>query len=161
MNQEQFDSVLQKRLDAIRNTLASKGKEYGKTDRLHNFIRASDIIREPREKCLRGMMLKHIVSVLDIIENWQEEKVSVAMIDEKIGDNIVYLILLEAMLKEDINAAGRTLFKDTFDPKYTVEEIKEAANLKFKSSAVPGEETNHGFGPIHDEACRKTGKFIT
>jgi hypothetical protein len=164
MNQSEFDVILERRLSITRELLAAKGKEYkevGKRDRLHNFNRGADMEKTTREKYLRSLWLKHLVLLFDIIDDWQEEKVTTDIIDEKIGDSVSYLILLEAMLKEDIDAAGRTLFKDTFDPKYTVEEIKEAANLKFKPSAVPGEETNHGFGPIHDEECRKTGKFIT
>jgi len=44
------------------------------------------------------MMVKHLVSVFDLIEG--RIPTSQEMIDEKIGDMINYLILLEAVLKE-------------------------------------------------------------
>ena len=50
------------------------------------------------------MMLKHEVSVLDLVE-WSESeptRITEELIDEKIGDNINYLILLEGMLKHRI-----------------------------------------------------------
>ena len=49
-------------------------------------------------------MLKHEVSVLDLVE-WSESeptRITEELIDEKIGDNINYLILLEGMLKHRI-----------------------------------------------------------
>jgi hypothetical protein len=47
------------------------------------------------------MMAKHWVSVLDIIDKLVTNNyVSGELIDEKIGDSINYLILLEAMLIE-------------------------------------------------------------
>lgn len=51
-----------------------------------------------------GMMFKHAVSVMDLIE-WIEsnpEKITGDIVDEKIGDNINFLILLEGMLKQRI-----------------------------------------------------------
>ena len=53
-----------------------------------------------------GFMLKHIVSINDIIEQSKEGKLpSREVIDEKIGDVINYFILLEACLVERIQNA--------------------------------------------------------
>ena len=55
-----------------------------------------------REKALIGMLAKHLVSVLDMVDSFGKEDLpTTSFIDEKIGDSINYLILLEAMLKED------------------------------------------------------------
>lgn len=105
MNQQEFDKILEKRLTITRDVLAAKGKEYkevGKRDRLHNFNRGAEMEKTTRERYLRSLWLKHLVLLFDIIDDWQEDKVTTEIIDEKIGDSINYLILLEAMLKEDI-----------------------------------------------------------
>ena len=101
MTGEAFESLLNRRIDAIRRTLGYKAREYGTEDeRLHNFIEAAKFMRNhPATSCLHNMT-KHLVSIVDMVR--QAEKgnpPSWAMMDEKIGDAINYLILLEAILK--------------------------------------------------------------
>jgi hypothetical protein len=100
MNTEQFDNIVSNRLEAIKATLISKAKEYAKgdEDRLHNFNRGAQITGQSREKVLQGFMLKHLVSVFDMID--EPSKATQYMIDEKIGDCINYLVLLEASFKD-------------------------------------------------------------
>ena len=74
----------------------------GGRDRLHNFNRAAEMLRTTREKALVGMWAKHVVSILDIVDDFPKVVPSIEMIDEKLGDLINYSILLEANLKEDI-----------------------------------------------------------
>lgn len=94
-----FDEVLEARLKKARETLAFKVKEYAtEADRFHNFRVAGRIAGVTPEKALYGMWLKHIVSVIDIIEN--PFNLDEALIDEKIGDCVNYLLLLEGLLKE-------------------------------------------------------------
>lgn len=101
MTQETFDAILENRIAAMRTTMASKSKEYAKgSDKLYNFKRAAQIERTTPEKAWLGMWMKHIVSVIDIVE--APENVPVALLEEKIGDSVNYLILLEAMQKERI-----------------------------------------------------------
>lgn len=98
-NVKQFENVCEDRLEKIANVLVDKAKEYAQgTNRYHNFEVAARSIGTTREKALLGMMLKHWVSVLDIIKNPQNY--SNKIVDEKIGDMINYLILLEGMLLE-------------------------------------------------------------
>lgn len=82
--------------------LASKACEYASDeDRLHNFKAAAELEGDTPAEALRGMLRKHWVSIADLV--WSDtigEKPSFAMIDEKIGDAVNYLILLEALLKE-------------------------------------------------------------
>ena len=103
-----FNSVVEERIEKISQVLASKAQEYA-TDksRFHNFEVAGRVLDTTPEKALLGMMLKHFVSVMDLID-WADgsaQKLSNELIDEKIGDNINYLILLEGMLKERIQTA--------------------------------------------------------
>ena len=96
-----FTFTVSQRCSAIKNVLQAKAQEYASTtSRFHNFEVAARIANTTPEKALKGMMLKHEVSVMDLIE-WAEsspQKLSIAIIDEKIGDNINYLILLEGLL---------------------------------------------------------------
>jgi hypothetical protein len=103
MTNEKFQIILDKRLNSIQSVLASKATEYAtSSDRLHNFNRAAQILGIDRRSALTGMLSKHLVSILDIVDNFENIKPSFEMIEEKIGDAINYLILLEAMLKEDV-----------------------------------------------------------
>lgn len=98
MTNDQFSKILDARVTAIRSTLSNKAKEYAVGDRLYNFNRAAEILRTTAEKALLGMFTKHLVSVIDLVE--KSISVTEAVINEKLGDAINYLILLEAMLKE-------------------------------------------------------------
>ena len=101
-NQISFDQVVENRIKQIRSILCKKAKEYAsKTDRFHNFRVAARKMNTTPEIALQGMMAKHEVAVLDMIND--PSKATEEMIDEKIGDNINYLILLEGLLKERIN----------------------------------------------------------
>lgn len=97
-----FNVLLDKRLESIKSVLGSKAKEYASGDnRFHNFDVAARIAGTTPEKALMGMMLKHEVSVRDLVNN--PENATIELIDEKIGDNVNYLILLEGLLKRRIN----------------------------------------------------------
>ena len=99
MTVEQFEVILEERLLTIKGVLGMKAKEYALGgDRLHNFKVAARIKDETPAKALWGMALKHLVSVTDLIEGCLQP--TEAMVNEKIGDMINYLILLEAILKE-------------------------------------------------------------
>lgn len=101
MNTSEFDLVLHARLQKIEEVLSIKAREYarGNDDRLHNFNVASKMSNQSREKALWGFLLKHLVSVTDIINATEQEKFpNRETIDEKIGDCINYFVLLEACL---------------------------------------------------------------
>jgi hypothetical protein len=107
MNCDQFDKILTNRLELTRTVLASKREEYAgeQRDRLHNFNRAAAMLGVTREAALVGMWAKHIISILDIVDDLKiGKKPTLAIINEKIGDSMNYSALLEAMLIEDIGA---------------------------------------------------------
>ena len=102
MNNYNFQKILADRIQKIHDTIASKSNEYASDeDRLHNFKAAALIERCSPKEALLGMWTKHLVSVIDIIKSktLPPEKV----IDEKIGDAINYLFLLEILLIEEQN----------------------------------------------------------
>ena len=104
MKTDQFNEIVTARVQSIQTVLMNKAKEYSSdTDRLHNFKVAAGLASRPEtpEQALWGMMRKHLVSVIDIIDQTAVGKApSDHMRNEKIGDSINYLILLEALLIE-------------------------------------------------------------
>lgn len=105
MNTNEFNKIINRRLDESKRILIEKAKEYAKgdVDRLHNFNKAAQITGESREKALFGFFLKHLVSVMDIIEDIDIKVPTQALTDEKIGDCINYLLLLEASIADKRN----------------------------------------------------------
>ncbi|MRS02022.1 hypothetical protein EG832_02135 [bacterium] len=123
MNFEDFGKLLQARLQRTEKVLSGKAKEYSMNgDRLHNFKVAARITGETPEKALFGMFLKHLVSIMDIID--KPGSATPEQTDEKIGDAINYLILLEAMLSE-----RRSLSDVPFSPTRVNLERKVDINL--------------------------------
>jgi hypothetical protein len=102
MRTDQFNTIVNSRCEKIQKVLVKKAAEYSSAeDRLHNFKVASRINDETPEKALWGMMTKHLVSILDIVAATRAgRRPSAELRDEKIGDAINYLILLEALLIE-------------------------------------------------------------
>ncbi len=98
-----FNIILEERLQKIEEVLGSKAKEYARgKNRYHNFTVAGQMASCTPAQALYGMMLKHMVSVRDLIQDHAAGRpLTYDLIDEKIGDHINYLILLEGMLKED------------------------------------------------------------
>ena len=108
MNIKEFtELILKKRIEKINAVLQSKADEYASDKSFsYNFERASKINNESPKKALWGMASKHLVSVIDMIES--ESKFDDDYIDEKIGDMINYLILLEGILKSDNLCCGNS-----------------------------------------------------
>lgn len=102
MTAQEFDAILGRRLEKTRLVLSVKAGEYATgADRLHNFKRAAELTRTTQAKALLGMLAKHLVSVVDVVEAHDTESLAPgAVIDEKIGDAVNYLVLLEAVLRE-------------------------------------------------------------
>lgn len=113
MTRPEFDELVHKRLNAMSLGLTFKGQEYaddiaGNEDRLYNFKRTAATLNINSAEALLGMMSKHLVYVIDMAQgkydkahhHLAKERVG-EIIDEKIGDTINYLVLLEALLKEE------------------------------------------------------------
>ena len=100
MSPEEFAEITRKRLIRCEFVLTPKGQEYSRGgDRLHNFKKAAEIEKTTPEKALLGMAMKHIVSIMDMVEDLPalptEEQQA-----EKFTDAINYLLLLEALIEE-------------------------------------------------------------
>jgi hypothetical protein len=105
MTDMEFQEVLKSRLEATERVLGIKALEYAKGDRLHNFLRAGALLRCTPEKALLGFLTKHLVSVVDMVEDLDKGVSNpIPVWEEKIGDAINYLVLLEACIKRSPRA---------------------------------------------------------
>lgn len=112
MTAAEFDAILADRLRKTREVLASKAGEYATdADRLHNFKRAAKEFGDWNKTsygvgtgeaaALLGMLRKHWTSIADLADQYDSgRQVPPEFVDEKIGDAVNYLILLEALLRE-------------------------------------------------------------
>ena len=103
MNAKDFDKIVGARLNWCNKTLCAKGDEYArKGDRLWNFKVAARKRNCHPAEALAGMMVKHTVSVDDIIDGLAKGIVPPKeLVAEKIGDSIAYLLLLEGVIEEE------------------------------------------------------------
>jgi hypothetical protein len=112
MTEQEFDALVEKRLDLTREVLIIKGREYRRnSDPLHNFNMASKLNNTTREKALWGFATKHLVSFLDMLDDIEKNKLpKKEYVEEKIGDLINYLILCEASIKDRMINDSMSLF---------------------------------------------------
>lgn len=105
MNRDQFNELVDRRVDIIRTSLQRKGEEYADNIKsnasnnvFYNFERAAELTNVTPPQALLGMLSKHLVQVLDLASGNIDMPISKDFVDEKIGDTINYLILLEGLL---------------------------------------------------------------
>ena len=100
MDSTEFERIFEETIETSRKTLFEKAREYAyANDRMHNFHKASVLIDGTPEQALWGFVVKHLVSLSDMIESGQNYPDAVW--EEKIGDSLNYLILLRALVKEE------------------------------------------------------------
>jgi hypothetical protein len=100
MTNDQFFKIIEERIDKCRAVLFMKNAQYaaGKPETLHNFYRAAATLGQQPVTALRGMLVKHVVSVNDIIDDIEAGKVvKSSLIDEKLGDVINYYLILSVL----------------------------------------------------------------
>ena len=104
MTEERFDEVVDVFLNSIRETLIVKGKEYRRDNNpFHNFDIGAQRSGLIREKVLDGFLLKHEISIADITNDLEKGILpKISTLDEKFGDNVIYLILKMASMIDKI-----------------------------------------------------------
>lgn len=100
MSPQEFVEMVQKRQASCLALLEQKAKEYSTgEDRLSNFKKAGAILGVKPVQALMGMLVKHWVSIAEMVgsgQTYSPEKWA-----EKIEDAINYMYLLEALLAEE------------------------------------------------------------
>ena len=106
MNHNEFASIVEKQIQTCLHLLDAKSHEYTgdkesvNHDKLHNFKLASAISETTYEQALWGMLVKHLVSVHDLIERQAKgEVIPLTTWTEKITDCINYLLILRTMVE--------------------------------------------------------------
>lgn len=99
MTSERFEKLLDEQLELCKKVLGAKAAEYATEDRLHNFKVAGAFEETTPEDALFGMMAKHLVSVKDMCKSGR--KYPVLLWQEKITDSINYLLLLNALVRDE------------------------------------------------------------
>lgn len=101
MTRSEFNKCIRWLFENCETTLVVKGKEYAPNrDRLDHFKKAAALLRSTPEKALLGQLTKHLVSIIDMVEN--PTQYDFPKWTEKIGDSINYLALLYAVVFEEI-----------------------------------------------------------
>ena len=104
MTENRFEQIVDETLNQIRETLIKKGAEYRRNqDPFHNFNVGSRITGLSREKVLDGMLLKHEISIADMTNDLEKGILpKIETVEEKFGDNLIYLILKKASIIDRI-----------------------------------------------------------
>ena len=99
MTTPDFNKVVEEQLDRIRNVLVKKAAEYNlDDDRWAVFKHAAALSEETPEQALYGFMLKHIISMTDMINS--KQAYSEELWNEKLTDINNYIILLQGLLRD-------------------------------------------------------------
>lgn len=104
---ELLDFVVEEK---IRGVLKKKADEYTRGDRLSNFKEAARILKVTPLRALRGMQIKHDVSIIDLTDDFDKETLNTwEMWLDKVTDRINYDILALALVKEAMLSEKRKL----------------------------------------------------
>lgn len=108
MTRENFNKHVEEVFTRTSNVLIKKGKEYANNDEVfHNFNNSTGIsLHNENTSVAWEFMTKHLQSIKDILSELENTcltpRFTKEVIDEKFGDTINYLILIEGMLKEKL-----------------------------------------------------------
>jgi hypothetical protein len=126
------EHTIKNRIELINHLMLVKGREYVRgDDRLWNFRRSATIMQVNMPTALHGFLQKHLTSYYDMIDDINAGKfVSDTVINEKLGDIIIYFLLQEACIKTHMNEKfpPTTLMAPTH-ASYRIEEIQNDIDL--------------------------------
>ncbi len=96
-----IEHVLEPKLNEIKQMFLKKALEYSEqNDLFHNFYNGATMDNISPTRCLWDYMRKHLVSIQDIVNN--PKRFDIETIQEKTSDVILYLILLEGIIRRDL-----------------------------------------------------------
>ena len=111
MQHDEFDKVFEETIEKSRSVLVSKSKEYSTEDKLHNFKVSAEMRGVSNRDALGGMMVKHTTSIYDLLR--ADDCADLVVWDEKIIDHINYLVLLRALVIEEIKSKAKETILDS------------------------------------------------
>lgn len=97
-----YEKSIEKLFNVVNKTIKEKHNEYATEDDYHNFRTGAILLNETIPEAIAGMMVKHTVSIYDMIcESAEGANFPIEKWEEKIKDNIIYLINLYCYLNEE------------------------------------------------------------
>ena len=103
MKADRFNEIFAETIQRSESVLVRKAGEYADDeDRLHNFKKTAALTGQSQREALAGFMAKHVVSVYDMVYSGKDYPLE--LWDEKILDNLNYLILLRAAIVEEADS---------------------------------------------------------
>jgi len=132
MNSEKFNQVISEQMSRSEKLLMSKNSAYNPGgDKLRGFKTAADMQNQTSRAALAGMMAKHTISVFDMC--YSDEIFPVDVWNEKITDHINYLLLLRAVVDEEIGEDTTAIVGGKIDS-YSEVPAYEAGDLSYPST---------------------------
>jgi hypothetical protein len=111
MTHIKFEAIVRDRFERCVKVLSHKAAEYASdVDRLQNFKDGAKFLNVTPSQYALALVTKHIVALKDHIMSGNP--LSTEFIDEKIGDIINYMVLIEG-IEEDNNEIGADVSKCT------------------------------------------------
>lgn len=101
MKTKDFTKIVEARLKKTKDTLIAKADEYARGDRLSNFKQIAAMRKITPEDALLGLVSKHWIAINDFVDDLDKNLIQpYERWDEKIGDIIAYMLLLDALIQE-------------------------------------------------------------
>lgn len=111
MTHQDFETLLDEIIETTKAKLKQKSSEYSSADdKLANFRDTARSENETMAQALWGMMAKQMTSLRMMVKSGKQ--FSIPLWEEKLGDARNYLILLEAIVKENNQPNKIELFKE-------------------------------------------------
>lgn len=107
MNRKDFEAHFKEVFDRTEKILIKKSDEYATSENVfHNFDEGTKISLHKTNVAVGWEYnCKHLQSIKDIIQEIEDnnlERITPELINEKMGDAIIYFILIEGMIKQKI-----------------------------------------------------------
>lgn len=100
MTHEEFNTLVNKRFNKCKKTLLAKANDYATDEeRLQNFKDGAVFTCSTPAWYALALVTKHLMALRDLIILRQDD-ITQEIIDEKLGDIVNYMLLLEAILTE-------------------------------------------------------------
>lgn len=101
MTTHDFNEIIKEQIGRCEAVLIRKGDEYAMTDdRLSAFKKAAVLQDETMLQAALGMLAKHLVSVVDMIQSPNPTSFGIDRWNEKLTDAINYLLIMRAIIEE-------------------------------------------------------------
>ena len=110
VSKEEFERFFEERVQKCREVLIEKAKEYANDeDRMKNFNTAGRMLNLKPYQVAFLYMMKHFESIYEIVI--EDKYVSPKVWDEKIGNLINYLFLIDAMKRKEMEEDQKVYVK--------------------------------------------------